>query len=199
MIKFNQLSLNCSKSFYIIVTPHHKNNGSALNNFIVKVNAFKIPSSLSAKYLGIIIDKSLKWHDHFLAINSLNASWALSKVKHFIPKTTSINLHYSFVYSHRKYKTVAWGGTNSTLIHQLQIIQKLIHLINFKCLKHHVEMTTSYKSMNIFKISDIYELEVAKFIHSYNQKRFPENFNMSFKPTNQFHNYQTRSLKNENY
>ena len=53
--------------------------------------------------------------------------------------------------------------------------------------------------MNILKISDIYELGVAKFIHSYNQKRFPKNFNMSFKPTNQFHNYQTRSLTNENY
>ena len=59
-MKFNRLSLNCSKSFYIIVTPHHKNNGSALNNFIVKVKALKIPSSLSAKYLDIIIDKSLK-------------------------------------------------------------------------------------------------------------------------------------------
>ena len=53
--------------------------------------------------------------------------------------------------------------------------------------------------MNILKISDIYELGVAKFIHSYNQKRFPKNFNMSFKPTNQLHNYQTRSLTNENY
>ena len=143
-MKFNQLFLNCSKSFYIIVTPHHKINGRALNNFIVKVNALKIPSSLSAKYLGIIIDKSLKWHDHFLAINSLNASWPLSKVKHFIPKTTLINLHYSFVYPHKKHKIVAWGGKNSTLIHQLQIIQKLIHLINFKCLKDHVEMTTLY-------------------------------------------------------
>ena len=53
-MKFNQLFLNCSKSFYIIFTPHHKNNGDALNNFIVKVNDLKIPSSLSAKYLGII-------------------------------------------------------------------------------------------------------------------------------------------------
>ena len=59
-MKFNQLTLNCSKSFYFIVTPHHKNNGSALNNFIVKVNALKISSSLSAKYLSIIIDKGLK-------------------------------------------------------------------------------------------------------------------------------------------
>ena len=55
------------------------------------------------------------------------------------------------------------GSTKSTLILQLQIIQKLIRLINFKCLKDHVEMTTLYKLMNILKISDIYELEVAKF------------------------------------
>ena len=87
-MKFNQLTLNCFKSLYFIVTPHHKNNGSALNNFIVKVNALKIRYSLSATYLGIIINKSIKWHDHFLAINSLNASWVLSKVKHFIPKTS---------------------------------------------------------------------------------------------------------------
>ena len=71
--------------------------------------------------------------------------------------------------------------------------------MNFKCLKDHVEMTTLYKSRNILKISYIYELDAAKFIHSYNQKRFPKNFNMSFKPTNQFHNYQRRSLTNENY
>ena len=151
---------------HFIVTLHHKNNGSALNNFIVKVNTLKIPSSLSAKYLGIIIDKSLKWHDHLLAINSLNATWILSKVKHFIPKTTLIHLYYSFVYPHIKYKIVAWGDTNSTLIYQLQIIQKIICLMNFKCLKDHVQMTTLYKSMNLLKISDIYELEVAKFIHS---------------------------------
>ena len=53
--------------------------------------------------------------------------------------------------------------------------------------------------MNILKINDIYKLAVAKFIHSYNQKRLPENFNMSFKPTYQFHNYQIRSVANENY
>ena len=68
-----------------------------------------------------------------------------------------------------------------------------------ECLRDHVKMAILYKSKNISKISYIYELEVAKFIHSFNQKRFPKNFNMSFKPTNQFHNYQTRSLTNENY
>ena len=55
---------------------------------------------------------------------------------------------------------------------QLQIIEnKVIHLMNFKYLKDHVEMTTLYKSMNMIKMNDIYKLEVAKFIHSYNQKK----------------------------
>ena len=84
--------------------------------------------------------------------------------------------------------------------------QKIICLMNFKCLRDHVKILSKsydqailYKSKNILTISYIYELEVAKFIHSFNQKRFPKNFNMSFKPTNQFHNYQTRFLTNENY
>ena len=36
--------------------------------------------------------------------------------------------------------------------------------MNFKCLKDHIEMTTQYKSMNILKINDVYELKVAKYI-----------------------------------
>ena len=59
-------------------------------------------------------------------------------------------------------------------------------------------MTTLYKSINILKINDIYKLEVAKFIHFYNQKRLPKNFNTSPKPTKQFHSYQNRSVTNEN-
>ena len=86
------------------------------------------------------------------------------------------------------FSRLAWGGTNSTLIHQLQIIQnKIICLINFKCLKDCVKMTTLNKLMNILKINNIYKLEVAKFIDFYNQIRLPENFNISLKPTNEFH------------
>ena len=75
----------------------------------------------------------------------------------------------------------------------LHIIQnKIIFLMYFKCVNDRAEMTTPYKLMNILNINDIYKLEVAKFIHSYNQKRLPQKFNMSLKPINQFDNYQTR-------
>ena len=58
-IKFNCLSLNCSKSSYFIVTRHHKNSASAFNNFIIKIGALKIPSSILIKYVGII-----RWQDY---------------------------------------------------------------------------------------------------------------------------------------
>ena len=60
-------------------------------------------------------------------------------------------------------------------------------------------MTTLHQSMNILKINNIQDLEVTKFVHFYNQKRFLENFNMSLKTTNQFHSHQTRYGTNENY
>ena len=41
-MKFNCLSLNCSYYSYFIVTPHHKNNESVLNDFSAKVSALKI-------------------------------------------------------------------------------------------------------------------------------------------------------------
>ena len=61
-----------------------------------------------------------------------------------------------------KYGIVAWVGTNSTLIHQLQIIQsKIIRVMIFKCLKNCVKMTTLHNKY--IKMNDIYELEAAKF------------------------------------
>ena len=59
-------------------------------------------------------------------------------------------------------------------------------------------MTTLYKSINVLKIKDIYELKVAKFANFSNQKRLPKNFNKFFKSTNQFHRYQKKLVTNKN-
>ena len=57
---------------------------------------------------------------------------------------------------------------------KLQIIQnKIIRIIDFKFLKDCVKMISMYKSMKILQIQDIYELEMAKFMHSFHHKRLP--------------------------
>ena len=60
-------------------------------------------------------------------------------------------------------------------------------------------MSLLYKSMKILKAKDIYELEIAKFMHSYYHRKLPENFDNYFKNASNLHKYNTRSIVNDNY
>ena len=56
-----------------------------------------------------------------------------------------------------------------------------------------------YKSMKILKVEDIYELEIAKFMHSYYHGKLPKNFDNYFKNASNHHKYNTKSIVNDNY
>ena len=53
--------------------------------------------------------------------------------------------------------------------------------------------------MKILKVKDIYEIEIAKFMHSYHHCKLPENFNTHFKNASNHHKYNIRSIVNDNY
>ena len=53
--------------------------------------------------------------------------------------------------------------------------------------------------MKILKVKDIYELEIAKFMHSYYHCKLPENFDNYFKNASNHHKYNTRSIANDNH
>ena len=50
--------------------------------------------------------------------------------------------------------------------------------------------------MNLLKVSDIYQLELMKFIYLNYHNRLPENFNHYFKSAKNQHFYTTRSITN---
>ena len=74
-----------------------------------------------------------------------------------------------------------------------------MRIINFKCLKHHVNMSELYISANILKFNDIFQLEVAKFMYSFYTKHLPENFANYLSSVSTHHNYATRSVFKKNY
>ena len=97
-------------------------------------------------------------------------------MKHFV-------LYYSFVYPHLKYGIVAWGNTNKTILHKLQVAQnKIICNINFKSINDCIKMN-NYSSMSLLKVNDIYQLD----------------FNHYFKSAKNHHSYTTKSISNQNY
>ena len=71
--------------------------------------------------------------------------------------------------------------------------------MNFKFVKNRVNMPLLYKSLKILKVKDIYDLEIAKSMHSYYHCKLPENFDNYFKNASNQHKYNTRSVVNDNY
>ena len=53
--------------------------------------------------------------------------------------------------------------------------------------------------MKMLKVKDIYELEIAKFMHSYYHCKLSENFGNYFKNASNHHKYNTGSIVNDNY
>ena len=64
-LKINELSLNVSKTHYIIFT-RKKKTGNALN---IRIENQFIHEVYKTKFLGVIIDKKLTWKENILYIS----------------------------------------------------------------------------------------------------------------------------------
>ena len=119
---------------------------------------------------------------------------------HYVSKVTLLKLYYSFVYPYLKYGIIAWGNSRKTLLQKVQVAQnKILRIINFKCLKDRVKMSTLYKDMKILQVKDIFEIEVAKSMHSFHHGNLPCIFDSYYTSVATQHNHNTRSIANKNY
>ena len=71
--------------------------------------------------------------------------------------------------------------------------------MNFKLVSDRVKMSSYYKTMNLLLINDIYELEIAKFMHSFYHGMHPVNFLNFFKSSKTQHSYNTRTTASDGY
>ena len=199
-MKYNRLSLNCTKTNFFVCTAKRKSK--SVDSFKITIGNHVIQSVAKVKYLGVTFDKQLSWIAHIdNIIKKLScATRIFSTIRHYTNKQTLINLYYSFVYPHLKYGVLAWGSANKTSLKKLQIMQnKIIRMMNFKHLPDRVKMCTLYKSMNILLINDVYELETAKFMHSFYHRMLPENFYTYFRSSNAQQSYNTRFITLDGY
>ena len=60
-------------------------------------------------------------------------------------------------------------------------------------------MSTLYKDMKILQVKDIFEIEVAKFMHSFHHGNLPCIFDSYYTSVATQHNHNTRSIADKNY
>ena len=109
----NKLSLNTSKSNFVIFHPFQRNP-----DYIVTLkmydNDLKILTSLEqkhyVKYLGVLIDSHHSWRYHIDYISSKISKGVgiIARLTHFVPTSTLLKLYRSLIEPHISYRLIAW-------------------------------------------------------------------------------------------
>ena len=79
-----------------------------------------------ARFLGVIIDESLKWSRHIQTIICKMSRYVgiMYKIKKYLPLTARLQIYHSFIQSHLNYCSLVWGFTCKSNIEALFSKQK---------------------------------------------------------------------------
>ena len=179
----NRLTLNINKTFSMIFS----NRQYEADNYSIRIDNEIIPYVSSGKFLGVVMDRFLKFDNHVSEIcGKLSKSVGiLKKLREYIPGKQLIDLYYNFAYPYLVYCNLVWGKTNDTHLKSLRTPQKKI--IRIVTNQHYLSHTSPlFKQLGILKLPDIfnYLLEIYMFKL------------VSSQPVEASHNYSTRSASN---
>jgi len=164
----NLLSLNTSKTHFMTfsataadqpatkILTIHSNNCKKL---VPSCNCVCIKNTEKIKYLGVIIDKHLKWNNHvsYLCNKIRKTFYKFNQLKEILSQKLIIVLYRSLVESILRYCIIVWGGAYDTSLNTLQICQNTILKIIFK--KPRLYPTKQiYLDSNIFDLRNLYVL-----------------------------------------
>ena len=125
----NKLTLNIKKSNFVIFSPAQRKY-----TYQPKIMIFDNEQNKNAaleckefiKYLGILIDSHLTWKHHVdhIVIKISRTIGLISKLRHFVPKHTLINIYRSLVAPYLTYGLIVWGQACKSYLDKLLKLQK---------------------------------------------------------------------------
>lgn len=124
------------------------------------------------KYLGVIMDKNMKWEEH---IQQLNAKirkliWKFYNIRNVMPTKILRTLYITLAESIIRYGISIWGGTFPSNMNMLNITQKFL----LKVLLHKQKRYPSdllFAEANVFNIPQLYIKSVILFTYKNSELR----------------------------
>ena len=110
----NKLSFNKLKSKFMLF--HQPQKRIAISK--LKINNTLIECVDEFNYLGLIINKHLKWNSHVNRIgNKISQTiGVINKLKHLIPQKTLLTTYNSLIFPHINYCILAWGHDSNRIL-----------------------------------------------------------------------------------
>ena len=120
-------------------------------------------------FLGIHFNEHLSWKPHITHISNLITKriGVLNRLKNILPTSIKLMIYNSLILSRINYGILAWGY-NSERIFKLQ--KKAVRLITLA--KFNAPSEPIFKSLNLLKVQDIFEICQMKFYHNYLNKNY---------------------------
>ena len=198
-LNVNRLSLNISKTNFVIFHPFNKPIKELIT---IKINKKAISEEKYVKYLGVLIDSSLSWKPHIdnLTKKVSRAIGIMYKIRYYVNRKLLMNLYYSLIYPHLLYAIQVWGSSFKININKLTVLQKkVVRLITFQDKFYdyrgpRAHTAPLFKELNILKFEDVFVLRTVQFIHDCLNGNAPTLFNSWFKLTKDVHKHTTRSI-----
>lgn len=159
----NKLVINEEKTVYIMFKNKTNSTNIHPNLFI---NGKKLTQVKKTKYLGLIIEETLKWNAHVdMIIDKLSP--LVSKLRHLQPyldDRTSKNIFYAYFHSVLGYLSVIWSNSAKFNLKRLQRLQnKIIKRLHH--LPYEYPTKELYENYQYMKLDKLIKLQQCKLIY----------------------------------
>ena len=120
----NKLSLNLTKTEYMIIASNYKLNNLGTNQAI-HIDNIPVKRVYTTKALGVHIDDQLIWSNHveYAAKKISSALGGLRRARSYVPSDTLISIYHALIQPLFDYCDVVWGNINKGLNERLQKLQ----------------------------------------------------------------------------
>lgn len=162
-IKCNKLTLNISKTNYMISHPLLTPTPS----LSIKLDNLPVNSVNEMRFLGVILDNSLRWKSHidYIKTKLCKISGILYRIREFMDEKSIRQIYFSLAYPHLVYCCAIWGGAFKSFIDNLFIEQKkLLRIMSGRQRYDHTHpLFLHYK---LLKLPDLVSLYTCLFVHT---------------------------------
>jgi hypothetical protein len=188
-LKLNKLSLNISKTKAMILhTPQRK--------FLypdIYIDNIRISFVDEFNFLGIIIDKNMKFKAHLCHISKKisKAVGIMSKLKNLLPKSVMLHIYNALIQSHLNYGLILWGNQSKNIF---KLQKKAIRIVNN--VKYNAHSSALFKKDHILKFGDMCALHDFTFCYKFIHGILPKYFIHTMSRDVTQHEYLTRQVSN---
>lgn len=165
-LKLNKLSLNTKKTKAMIF--HTPNRNVVVPD--IHIDDCHIEYVTQFNFLGLILDKHLKWKPHVEMIRKKISKTigVMNRLKNTVTSETLLIIYNSLILSYLNYGIINWGCNSESLF---KIQKKAIRVIGK--VKYNAHTSPLFKKFSVLKIADLCIIQDIKFCYKFKNELLP--------------------------